>query len=584
MSHQLESLETRRLLTIPVSGTVLNITSAVPYVTAGNDVLEIVLVGSVIQVRNGAGTVLDTRSAAGLTGISVDAGAGNDTVRIGTLAGTLMPNLAATLHGGIGNDTLTGGLKNDSLFGDSDNDRLDGRAGSDLMDGGAGFDSLDYSYRAVKLNVTLVNSATANDGSNSGNNSTPAQYNDLGKDNAKDVEGVVGGALADSLVGNTAANWMDGGGGNDTIFGGAGIDTIIGGVNSDLAYGEAGDDYFFFQDSTADKFLGGAGSTFAQFDAKLDTAAPALPSVARVFALDEGDGNGDGRPLVDRTFTPKDVQDFSFSFLDENLIAQPIPEYLVQRVKALKPDGTFELSGSPFSDVIKVSQKDGIITATINGFLWQATASEVTGLLIHLNDGNDSLIIDSSVRVPTTIEGGAGNDTVIGSQQNDQFTGGDGNDLFFGQGGNDRASGQAGNDLLVGGAGIDLLNGDDGRDILIGGQGTDILRGGAGEDILVGGSTLFDNQPAFLESLLNVWATLGRLDSSRFGFVNGRSVGAIDKNFLRNPGLPTVFDDNAGDNLGGDAGTDLFFAKTGGSKRDLIVDLSAGERVVVVAS
>src|SRR5262249_54416132 len=156
-------------------------------------------------------------------------------------------------------DTLTGGNGNDQIFGDDGNDRLDGRAGKDTLDGGAnGFDTADYSYRSVPVNVSL--DGAQNDGYNSGNNSAPAQYNDSGQDKVVNIEAVLGGTGNDTLTGSSSADWFDGGGGTDSIKAGDGNDTITGGTAADIAYGEGGNDFFFFQDSTADQFLGGAGT------------------------------------------------------------------------------------------------------------------------------------------------------------------------------------------------------------------------------------------------------------------------------------------------------------------------------------
>ena len=54
-------------------------------------------------------------------------------------------------------------------------------------------------------------------------------------------------------------------------------------------------------------------------------------------------------------------------------------------------------------------------------------------------------------------------------------------------------NGGAGNDILIGGDGNDVLNGDAGDDVLIGGPGIDVLDGGADDDViiqLVGGDSL----------------------------------------------------------------------------------------------
>ena len=209
-----EHLRQRRLLTIPLSGGVATVTG-----TANNDVLEIVVISGVLQVRDGGGIVINSVSATGVTGISVNGSGGADFIRMGRGDGTFMPGVPCTLRGGAGNDTIIGGMKDDQLFGESENDRLNRRAGRDVLDGGLGFDTADYAARTVQVKVTLANSTTANDGSNSGDNTAAAKYNDLGGDNCKDVEGVLGGTAGDILAGSTAANWFDGGGGNDSIYG-----------------------------------------------------------------------------------------------------------------------------------------------------------------------------------------------------------------------------------------------------------------------------------------------------------------------------------------------------------------------------
>jgi hypothetical protein len=73
-------------------------------------------------------------------------------------------------------------------------------------------------------------------------------------------------------------------------------------------------------------------------------------------------------------------------------------------------------------------------------------------------------------------DGGAGNDTLAGTDRIDAIAGRDGNDNLFGNGGGD---------FLDGGDGDDRLFGGDGRDILVGGPGRDVLTGGAGADRFV---------------------------------------------------------------------------------------------------
>lgn len=92
--------------------------------------------------------------------------------------------------------------------------------------------------------------------------------------------------------------------------------------------------------------------------------------------------------------------------------------------------------------------------------------------------------------------GGAGADTIKGTETADLLFGrGGGDTLFGGRGddhlasgrGDDRAWGGRGNDKLGGGAGNDVLGGGWGRDLLVGGAGDDKLHGELGNDRLSGG-------------------------------------------------------------------------------------------------
>ena len=102
-----------------------------------------------------------------------------------------------------------------------------------------------------------------------------------------------------------------------------------------------------------------------------------------------------------------------------------------------------------------------------------------------------------------TLQGGAGNDSLLGSVANevldgaDGADGADGDDTLNGNGGFDTLYGGAGNDRIVsadwtssttidGGSGVDTLDGDDGSDSLAGNGGNDVLSGGTGNDTLSG--------------------------------------------------------------------------------------------------
>ena len=83
------------------------------------------------------------------------------------------------------------------------------------------------------------------------------------------------------------------------------------------------------------------------------------------------------------------------------------------------------------------------------------------------------------------VYGTAGDDRMIGSDDDDYFYALAGNDVLEGLGGHDVLKGFEGNDVLNGGDGDDGLFADEGADTLDGGEGTDIADGGPGTDTCV---------------------------------------------------------------------------------------------------
>lgn len=77
--------------------------------------------------------------------------------------------------------------------------------------------------------------------------------------------------------------------------------------------------------------------------------------------------------------------------------------------------------------------------------------------------------------------GGAGNDTIHGSNRWDRMQGGPGNDVLYGYEGRDWIRAGAGNDRVNGGVSIDDMHGGNGADRILTTAG-DVVRGGAGLD------------------------------------------------------------------------------------------------------
>ena len=91
--------------------------------------------------------------------------------------------------------------------------------------------------------------------------------------------------------------------------------------------------------------------------------------------------------------------------------------------------------------------------------------------------GNDSLSASPGVGALTllSVDGGAGADTLGGSDGPDLILGGEGNDVLSGEGGDDRIVGDRGADTMNGGTGDDTLvwNNGDGSDVANGDDGRD---------------------------------------------------------------------------------------------------------------
>ncbi|MEM0989896.1 MAG: Hint domain-containing protein [Pseudomonadota bacterium] len=190
--------------------------------------------------------------------ITVDAGAGNDTISSGQ-SGNL-------LYGGDGNDVFNDLGGSDTLFGGSDSDTFlvsDG-FGSDTIyggDSGTDSDTLDLSALGSGVTVTFTGDeqGTFTDGTGTANffgieNVILTDQNDA-LDASNDTVGVTvdAGTGDDSIIGDDGADVVYGGAGNDrlsagdsedTLYGGSGNDTLFGGAGNDTLTGGTGNDTF----------------------------------------------------------------------------------------------------------------------------------------------------------------------------------------------------------------------------------------------------------------------------------------------------------------------------------------------------
>lgn len=101
-------------------------------------------------------------------------------------------------------------------------------------------------------------------------------------------------------------------------------------------------------------------------------------------------------------------------------------------------------------------------------------APPIAGFEVNADGGDDNVTVARKVKIPVTVRGGTGRDTLVG---------GSGPDKLIGGPGPDRLTGGPGDDLLVGGPDSDVLIGGNGDDTLLTGPGFDFPRGGSGKNV-----------------------------------------------------------------------------------------------------
>jgi cyclophilin family peptidyl-prolyl cis-trans isomerase len=379
---------------------------------------------------------------------------------------------SVTLRGNGGDDTLTGTTNDDVLEGGAGNDILLSRAGSDVIDGGDGADILN--------------------GGGGGDT-------------------LIGGDGDDNLAGGAGRDSLRGDGGNDRLFGqGATGDTLHGGAGDDLINGGAGDDVIFDQ-ADADFVLTNTSLTGNGNDTIVSTERAILFGGASANRIDTSAfftagktsvtlrGNSGNDTLIGSDLNDAILGDAGNDTIDgragnDNLSGAAGRDMLIggEGNDRLRGQGaSFDtligglgddiLDGGAGTDVVMESA-DVDFTLTSSSLTGRGTDTLLRIETAHLIGGASDNIIDISsftASYPPTLDGGAGNDQLIGSS----FM-----DLLRGQDGNDTLNGGGGNDFLQGGAGDDQLNGADDSDGLSGGSGNDTLFGGLGDDIAFGGT------------------------------------------------------------------------------------------------
>ena len=466
---QFEQLESRRLMSVSLSGGVLTLTGDNAAQTMRVDVS-----GTNLVANDGLGTV-HTAAISAVNSIVVNALGGNDKVLISSAV-----TKPTALDGGAGNDTVQGGNGRDNILGGAGDDTLRGQAGNDTIQGLSGTDTISGGSGDDLLDGGRLGNFPADD------TGDDKLFGDTGKD-----------TLHASDHGN---NTLDGGTNDDRLFGYGGTDTLRGGDGNDSLNGGTG----------ADAMWGGNGTDTVDYGGLTGLHTISLDDVANdgwfAFFAAEGDN------------THSDIENVIGSEGNDVIRGSGAANVLDGRGgndeirgqggddRVLGGNGNDKLFGGFGRDVYQGGAGNDVLDAgnesTTEGddFSGGSGADTITyasrsvGVRVQLDDlANDGFTdgthgagveLDNVRSDIETVIGTSGSDGLYGNAFANRLIGGGGGDYIAGGAGDDTLEGGDGDDILIGEAGIDRLLGGNGNDTLWARDGSvfDTVDGGAGYD------------------------------------------------------------------------------------------------------
>lgn len=597
--HACEFLESRKMLTAsavfaPATG-VLTVTGDAQdnTLTVGRDA------AGHLNVNGGAVAIVGgTATVANVSLIEMFGLGGNDTLALNEANGSLPK---ANLFGGDGNDTLIGGSGADQLFGQAGNDTLLGQGSNDLLFGGDGQDVLtggagdDQVFGQAGNDRMIWNPGDGTDLNEGGDGVDSVEVNGGNGDEVFTVAangsrvrfdrtspapfsldiGTSENLVVNANGGNdtvTAGNGLaglinltfNGGAGNDTLAGGDGNDVLNGGDGNDIVNGGrgndtallgAGDDTFVWNPGDgSDVVEGQDGFDTMQFNgANVNEQINLSANGQRLkFSRDVGTVTMDVNGTEQVNFAAMGGTD---SITVNNLAGTDVSKVNIDL--AATPgdsvgDGQSDriaVAGTNMADVIGISGNSGVVGITGLASLVNIRGAESADqLIVSALGGNDTINASGlQTAMMLTIDGGTGNDQIVGSAGADVLIGGDGNDVITGGLGSDQAVLGAGDDTFV-------WNPGDGSDTVDGQSGNDTLQfngSNANEnmDLSANGTRL-----RFFRDVGNV-----TMDLNGFERVNVAALGGADQivvNDLTGTGVSEV-NVNLAASLGSNAGDGL---------------------------
>jgi Ca2+-binding RTX toxin-like protein len=368
---------------------------------------------------------------------------------------------------------------------------------------------------------------------------------------------ITGTAASETITGTNLGDELFGLAGSDLLIGGDGDDVLDGGEGSDMLRGGAGDDLYIVTDSDYVDEAAGEG---------VDTVRTALGSywlgwnVENLFGTSSGYQNLAGNRLDNIIQGGSGQNNISGDGGDDTI---------------LMSTGYDVVSGGDGNDtyVIAGASTDYVISCFNSQFFIREAGPNGSGVA-YLRSVEDVRFEADHVTL-TLIDffsrtGTAGDDTLVGDDNDNMIYGLAGNDILIGGGGYDILFGGAGADRMEGGAGDDYYFVDDAGDVIVEGQN-------GGFDIVEFTTAYFNAGTASIEEIDavdNGGVTI--IGSDGYNIISG----ARGNDWIEaKAGNDYLYGDDGNDHLDGGAGADKMFGGAGhdeyivDNSNDLITEL-----------